>query len=351
MPLLPNLTERLLFLRTNQAPGALLDVFASAGFRMAHSAIQFGVFDALSEGPRPLSELAEETGLDPHSLGILLNALANFGYVEARDGSFANTAMTEKWLTRQSQSSVADFIHWWGVLVFKFWEENIEGVLREGKPAESIYQWLDRQPRGWEIAQAGFEAASMTALNEVVDAVRLPDSSRKILDIGGGHGLYAIELCRRIPNLSAVVFDLPSALGRAHENIRRHDLAARVTTKPGDYIEDDLGDGYDAVLLFNVIHAHDAQVNTQLLRRAAASLRPSGRVFVLDQMEESAMTPMARAGIGVLAMVYLITLGASTHSFQEVRSWMEAVGYKTIRRKRILRAPGSVLITASIEPF
>src|SRR5437764_4016473 len=43
------------------------------------------------------------------------------------------------------------------------------------------------------------------ALGEAVDF----GGFRKLLDVGGGSGAFDIELCRRYPNLSAMVYDLP----------------------------------------------------------------------------------------------------------------------------------------------
>ncbi len=43
------------------------------------------------------------------------------------------------------------------------------------------------------------------ALGEAVDF----GGFRKLLDVGGGSGAFDIERCRRYPNLSVMVYDLP----------------------------------------------------------------------------------------------------------------------------------------------
>lgn len=81
MPLLPNFVERLILLRLNQGPGALLDLFGAGAFRVVYSALEFGIFDALSQGPLTVAELSQRTATNERGMGILLAALEAFGYV------------------------------------------------------------------------------------------------------------------------------------------------------------------------------------------------------------------------------------------------------------------------------
>ncbi|MBK7694468.1 MAG: hypothetical protein IPI30_09125 [Saprospiraceae bacterium] len=42
-----------------------------------------------------------------------------------------------------------------------------------------------------------------------------------MLDLGGSHGLYSIELCKRNPNLKSVIVDLPPVKIYADECIAK----------------------------------------------------------------------------------------------------------------------------------
>ncbi len=126
--------------------------------------------------------------------------------------------------------------------------------------------------------------------------VRLPAQARRLLDVGG-HGRYALALCRRYPSLSAVVFDAPQALEAARAGIAEAHLAERVTTQAGNFLEDGLGSGYDVALLFNIVHGLTPEQNTALLRRAASALNPRGIVVVAEQVSSRAPGPASGAGI------------------------------------------------------
>lgn len=145
-----------------------------------------------------------------------------------------------------------------------------------------------------------------------------------------------------------MVFDHPAALDATRAEIAAAGLEDRVRVRGGDYLTDELGEGYDAALLFNVVHAHDGAENVRLLRRVADALAPGGRVAVLDQLAGSARAPVGRAGLGFVGLTYLVTLGARTHPFADVAEWLRAAGFEDVRRTSIRRGgPGNALVQAA----
>ncbi len=349
MPVLPNFVERLILLRLNQGPGALLDLFGAGAFRVVNSALDLGLFDVLAQRPLTVGELSERTGTNERGMGILLAALESFGYVQTTGSRYANTPLTAKWLLSSSPSHLADFLVWWQKLVFEFWDEYFEETIRNGRPPLTIYEWLESQPDGWKVAQAGFEATAQLVLDDVIARIDFPAGAKRILDVGGGHGLYSIQLCRRHPEVTAAIFDLPVALKRARENSRASHMNDRVSLLPGDYREDDLGNGYDVALVYNIIHAHRPEENIQLLKKVAAALTPNGRVVILDQMGDRAFGPVTRAVNSLIALAYFILLGGQTYTYREVEGWLHEAGFALLSRKSLLKAPGTIMIIAVRE--
>jgi precorrin-6B methylase 2 len=347
MPLIPNALERFLFMTLNQAPAALIDIFSAAGLRVVVVAADAGVFDHLEERPLSVNELAARTGADRSGLAVLLPVLDSFGYVMEKAGKYANTPHTSSWLLSSSPGRILDFLRWWKDIVYRYWDTYLELSIRNGERPPNLYDWISEQPDGWQIAQAGFEATALLALSEVVNAIDLPDSRTSLLDVGGGHGLYSIELCRMFPNLTATIFDLPDALGRARENIDSQGLQGRVDVKAGDYLQDDLGQGYGAALVFNVIHAQADEQNGQLLRRVAKALKGGGRVFIMDQMEEPKVGNMSRATHRLLSLAYHVGMSGKTYTYPEVRSWLLDAGFSDVSRKGLPKIPGTLIVSAT----
>jgi hypothetical protein len=254
MPLVPNALERLFLLRANQGPGPILDLFGAVGLRAVVAAARAGVFEALAAGPQATDRLAEAAGLDLRATRVLLDLLEALGYVRRRRDEYRLSRMARKWLLNDSAVPFGDFLRWWDEAVFEFWGDHLDDALGHGRPAVSLYEWLDEQPDRWQIAQAGFAAAARLVDPAVVSRLRLPSETGRLLDLGGGHGLFAIGVCRLHPGWQVTVVDNRAALEAANRNIAAACLDGRMTTREGDALAGDIGSGYDAALMFNLIH-------------------------------------------------------------------------------------------------
>lgn len=104
----------------------------------------------------------------------------------------------------------------------------------------------------------------------------------RLLDLGGGPGTYSIHFCLRNPALSATVFDLPTTRNFAEECVGCFGLSERISFYPGDFAIDELPSGFDAVWLSHILHSEGETQCLALLRKAAASLEPGGRLLVQE---------------------------------------------------------------------
>jgi 2-polyprenyl-3-methyl-5-hydroxy-6-metoxy-1,4-benzoquinol methylase len=334
MPVVPNFLERLVLLQLNQGPGLLLDFLGAQAFRTALAGLHLGVFDALAEGPKSPAALSKRIGADERGTTLLLEALDTLGYVKRSNGHFANTAMTTKWLPLFSQG--ANFFE---TVVLEEWD-GLEDAIRCGKP--SPREWRD--PQQLRDFQGGMIAMARGTATEAASRVKLPSNARRLVDVGGGHGLYSIAFCRRNPQLTATVFDVRDTVELTREVIDQEGMTERVSTRTGDFWRDDLGGGYDVALLFNILHANQAPQNVELLAKVAAALNPGGTVVVMDQIAGSAASPTAKAVARLQALNMYLSAGGQTYSFDEIAGWLSQGGLGAIKRITMRRAPGMGLV-------
>ena len=350
MPIVPNMLERLMFFRLNQAPGPLLDIFGAIAFRTVSAAINLKVFDSLQEkGSQTPRELAHQIRADEKGVTVLLNALESFGYVSSfRDGRYANTAMTSKWLVCSSPHSVAAGYDHWGTILRELFDD-LEGSVRSGQPLTNLYEWVETRPDASQAFQEWMVAASRLLGDEIVRKLKLPQEARRVLDVGGGHGAYSIALCRRHPQLTSTIFDLPTALEAARQNIATEGMEDRVEVREGDFLTDELPAGYDVALLFNIVHGFSPEQNIGLLRKAAAALKPGGLVAIAEQLAGKAPGPTSKAFARALGLSYFHLLGGQIFAFEDLARWLEAAGFENPRRINLLKAPGNSLVLGSIK--
>lgn len=346
MPLRPTLPERLLF-RFDKGPGPVLDLFGAGAFEAVLLADDVGVLDALSEEPRPLDALVDDLDADPEALAVLLAFLATTNYV-VRDGDqYRATRTTRRWLSPANGTDMRPWLRYWRDVVFPFWREHMATALRDGEPPLTIYEYCDEAPGRWELTQRAFRSAATLVLDDVADAVTVPDDAERLLDVGGGHGLYAIELCRR-HGLDGTIVDGSEALDVAREAVADAELSDRIDLLGADYLADDLGDGYDLALVFNVVHAHDVPTVQALFERVAGALAPDGRILVLDQLAGSHRLPVARAGVQFAALTYVTALGGRVHSYRDLADALEAAGFTSVSKRSLWKTPGVSLVEAAL---
>src|SRR5262249_55599390 len=150
-------------------------------------------------------DLAASLGLDPLPTRLLLDCLRSAGHVTCRAGRYRLSRSGRRWLHPDSGLSVAQFVA--GTADYWRWRSGLDQVTRgapgarhQGPPPGARY-W--RRYRGGKCALAGRSAPG--------GARKLPPPAdpRSVLDLGGGHGWYSAQLCRRHPHLTATVLDLP----------------------------------------------------------------------------------------------------------------------------------------------
>ena len=148
---------------------------------------------------------------------LLLNALEALGYVKQRNGRYTNTPMTVKWMVRSSPTYIASAFPFFNGVI-EHWG-YLDEAIRKGETPLTGWEWFDRQPDGWQNYNAAMMATARMADPEIIAKVKLQPSARRLLDVGGGHGLHAINFCLHYSDLTATILDWPQTRKTAEANI------------------------------------------------------------------------------------------------------------------------------------
>jgi cyclopropane fatty-acyl-phospholipid synthase-like methyltransferase len=154
---------------------------------------------------------------------------------------------------------------------------------------------------------------------------------RKLLDLGGGPGTYAIHFCQAHPDLHAVVFDLPGTRRFAEQTIRRFGLADRVEFAAGDYHKDPLPGRFDTVWLSHILHAENPEACQRLIHKAVQALDRGGVLIVHDFILNDTMDGPLFPALFALNML-LGTDGGQAYAQGQVEIMLKEAGLKNIER-------------------
>lgn len=345
MPLIPNALERLVLIGLNRQPALLLDYFSTLGFRAVIAGVRLGVFDALDQGPATAAELANRLGTDARGTGALLEALTSLGYLRRRAGRYANAPTAARWLTQERAPDFVEATRFLELAAFDLWGD-LEQAVRSGRPVRPVYEWLEADTERSAAFQAWTRWIASVAAPEIVRRVSLRAGASRLIDIGGGHGRYAAAFCRAQAGLSAIVFDLPTALRSAEDLLGEPDLDARIRLQAGDFLVDDLGSGFDVALLINIVHGLSEDDNRRLIGRVADALSPAGVIVIAEQFAGRAPGPAVNAIQRLLDLTYHLALGGRTYRFADASGWLTDAGFGPPRRVNLRSAPGTSLAVA-----
>jgi 2-polyprenyl-3-methyl-5-hydroxy-6-metoxy-1,4-benzoquinol methylase len=345
MPIQPNFLERTAF-SLNLVPGVLLDVGGALAFQTLALAAQMGVFAVLAERPLTPTELAQKLHTHERGTESLLLALAVIGYVVEQDGRYHNSPLVTKWVLAADGFNLDAALTFWTAVFHDLSPHALEVMQTGERPYGNIYQWLESKPHISHAFQQQLMAGVSFTGPDVVKKLSLPETAAWVLDVGGGHGLFSIMLCEQHPHLQASVLDTATALQTAAINIAQHNLGERVHLHRGDLWQAEWGDGYDAILLFNLIHHYDEAQNVELLRRCAAALKPGGQVAILDQIAGKVPGNVANAVIRLIALHYFLLADGRVYSHDDIQSWLQQTGFTDPQFHRMSKAPGTSLMVA-----
>lgn len=295
--------------------------------RIVQTAVSLGVFDIIGSRGSEAVAVAASIKADPRATELLLNALVALGLLKKENSRFSLTDLSAAYLTRSSPKFFGEMI----LFDASLWDcwKDLETAIRSGSPARApdMYQGnptaTDRFIRAMHsLVQARGDAE---ILIEKLDLGK----ARDLLDVGSGPGTYPIHLCKKFPGLRATVFDLPGTLRITERFVAESGLKGRITLLAGDYRRDPIPGSYQVVLLSNIIHGEGREENLRLMAKLYCCLDPGGKVVIKDHILDDSLTHPPVGAIFSMLML-LTTEHGRCYSFNEVRSWLEAAGFRQI---------------------
>lgn len=304
--------------------------------RVFLTAAELDLFTLLSEKPLALDEVAAARHASPRGLAVLLDALAAMGLLEKAEGRWRTPeALAPLLSSRDGRSLLPLAVH--SVNLWDRWSRLTEAVAG-ARPGAG-------DGDGWTRSFIGAMHVIAAPQADAVVAAVEPGTARRLLDVGGGPATYTLAFLRAAPGLSATLFDLPSVVGLARENVAAAGLLDRVDFVAGDFREAALPPGHDLAWLSAIVHSWGPSGNTALFRKVHDALVPGGRIVIRDHVMSSDRTA-PRAGALFAVNMLVGTEEGGTFTFGELAAWLAEAGFE---RARLLR--GGERMDALVEAY
>jgi SAM-dependent methyltransferase len=320
--------------------------FAYTRARVLHTAMEVGLFELLTEGPRTETEIRDLLQLRSRLVSDWLGALVGLNLLTQDGDRYANSARSENFLVPGRPHYLGGSVLQHGRVHYESWG-RFSDALHDGKSTSDKHITAgavgDDQP---DLDRARRFLDHMDTFNGIV-ATQLSEALEwgqweTFVDVGGARGNLAARLVRDHPHLQGVVFDVPGVRPLFDEHMAALGAAERVSFEGGDFFTDPLP-GAQVAILGHILHDWPPENRKKLLAQTFRALRPGGTLLVYDAM----LDDRSDAGSYLQSLVCSVVLdGGSEYRVSDARAWAEEVGYEvervteldTITRDRLLVA-------------
>jgi ubiquinone/menaquinone biosynthesis C-methylase UbiE len=251
------------------------------------SGILANIKEAGAEGAS-YDELCTSIALSPYAVRVLLEAglgielltFKNERYIISNAGLFIlDDAMTK------ANMDFTNDICYQGLHL-------LEDSLKSGKPEglkflgpwPTIYEGLSSLPEQLKTSWFNFDhfysdSAFTISLQKV-----LSDKPKKLLDIGGNTGKWAVHCMSSDPEILITIFDLPGQANMAKQTIKAHGFDTRTTFIERNILTDkfDVKEKFDAIWMSQFLDCFSDEQIKYILTSCRGALAPDGCIYILE---------------------------------------------------------------------
>ncbi len=301
---------------------------------------ELGIADLVKNGPRAIDDLASQTGTHPESLYRVMRMLATQGiFRELRGKRFASTPLANQ--LRDDQIRYILMLHldprhfqmFSKLMTSVKTGSNVTGEFEGGE----LFEHIGSDQKRNERFNRAMTDASWLQAPALLSAFSF-NRHRKIIDIGGGQGLFLAAILRNNSQCEGIVFDLPNALSRAGEVIDGYSLENRMETAGGDFFKE-VPRGGDLYMMKSVLHDWNDEDSLKILGNLHRAMKPEARLLVIESVIGKINEPSFGKMTDILMM---IAAGGKERTRQEWEALLDRAGFR-IRKIHSTISPHSLI--------
>ncbi|MBT8445829.1 MAG: methyltransferase, partial [Gammaproteobacteria bacterium] len=328
----------------------LFDLCAGFVYSQVLSAcVQLQLFETLADGPVDRDELSARLDLPGPALDRLIAAATALELTEARsDGAIGLGSLGAALLGNPGITAMVQH----HALLYADLRDPV-ALLRGDTPATALGDyWSYTDPAAATqltaedvLDYSALMAASQPLIADEVLSVYSLASHQRLLDVGGGIGVFMTAALERYPQLTGMLFDLPAVAVHARERLAAAGLAGRVNVTGGSFFDDPLPTGADVATLVRVLFDHPDERVEIILTSVHAALPAGGTVVVAEPMAGTrGAEPSGDAYFGF----YLLAMGhGRARTPERITELLHGAGFHDVRLRRGRLPMNTRVITAS----
>ena len=264
--------------------------FGPIVFQVSRLMIKFGILQMLidSEKGLTLDEITEKTKMSKYACQCLLESSLTIGTVLYQDGKF--TCSKAGWFLLNDPLVKVDMnfnhdVNYLGLF-------NLEEALLNGKPEglkvfgnwATIYEGLSQLPEQVQNSWFGFDHYySDQSFDEALRIV-FAHQPKKLLDVGGNTGRWALRCVDFNPDVQVTIMDLPQQIGLMKQHTAGKNGANRIHGHGCNLLDKNVPfpENFNAIWLSQFLDCFSEEEVTSILSRAAKSMNADTKLYIME---------------------------------------------------------------------
>ena len=267
-------------------------IFGPIAFQASRLMVKFGILERLNRAAegQTLEEIAQEAKLSRYAAQVLLEASLSIGTVLCENERYRISKVGWFLIKDPMSPTNMDFVHdvcYQGTF-------DLEAALLEGRSAglkalgewPTIYEGLSQlEPEARRSWLAFDHYYSDNAFDEALKVV-FSRPIKRLLDVGGNTGRWALRCVAHHPEVEITIMDLPQQLALMREAVAGKPGAERIHGHPANLLDPDapFPEGFDAIWMSQFLDCFTEQQVTSILSRAAASMSENSTLYILEPL-------------------------------------------------------------------
>ena len=282
------------------------------------AAVKTGMVEALRK-TTTCTSLAEELTLAPRAVWMVVEALADLGYVNRQGELITLSEEARKMIYDPTASNYIGFAFMHRYNMIRTWV-HLPEVLATGQLLSR-----DQDPENTRYFMEGMRHGAEKSAPIIAEFL-LPDAVNdvRVLDIGGGPLIYGSAFTAR--GAKVTVLDQPPVVQLMQKKAEKVGIAMF----SGDFNQGLPPGPFDLAYLGNICHIFGETENRELFRKVSTVLVPGGRIAIVDMVRGT--NPFA-AVFGVNMLIN--TANGGTWTLDQYTDWLAGAGFHDVKLNEI----------------
>lgn len=245
------------------------------------------VEDNLKQGIT-LEEIAKQARLPRYGVRVLVEAGLGIGLLTCKDERYYSTKTTYFILNDELTKVNMDFVHNVCYQGMFYLDESIKNEKPEGLRVfgnwPTVYEGLSKLPTHVQKSWFDFDHYYSDSAFPLVLPIIFKDKPKRLLDIGGNTGKWAMQCVAYDTDVHITIADLPGQVAMAQTRIEKKGLAGRIKFYACNLLDptQKLPGNFDAVWMSQFLDCFSEAEIVSILKRCREALAPGGSVYILE---------------------------------------------------------------------